>query len=265
MKHLLLVALLTPAAFAAEPGKVDKPADKPAPQNAPAEPADLKPIFNGKDLTGWYGDPRFWSAADGVIRGKTTPENPCKSNTFLVYKGENARDEPATVGDFELRFSFKIQGGNSGVQYRSRLLPAKETDANKWVASGYQAEIAGQPGKDGFLYHEKGPGRGYSEKKNYLAWVGDKVEIGPDGVSKVTGSLGKNGAIAAANRKGDWNDYIIIARGNLLAHYINGVQTIECTDNDAKNAAKSGVLALQIHAGGPMTIEFKNLRMKALP
>jgi hypothetical protein len=236
-------------------------AQAPAP-NAPPEPADMKPIFNGKDLTGWDGNPKLWSVKDGVITGQSTLENPCKSNTFLIYTGDNGK-QAAQVGDFELRLSYRIHGGNSGVQYRAKHLVGHKDNA--WVVSGYQAEIADLPGKDGFLYNEKGPkGRGYASKSNYLAWVGDKVEIGPDGVSKATGPLAANGAIAAANKKGDWNDYIIIAKGNHVQIYINGVQTVDVTDNDEKNRPMTGIIALQIHAGPPMVVEFKNLRIKEL-
>jgi hypothetical protein len=243
-------APLAPLALAADPPAA----------NAPPEPLDMKPLFNGKDLTGWDGDTKLWSAKDGVIRGQSTPENPCKSNTFLLYTAGGGA-EPAQLKDFELRLSYRIQGGNSGVQYRSKHLVGHKD--NKWVASGYQAEIADLPGKDGFLYEEKGTGRGGVQgKKSYLAWVGDKVEIGADGVSKVTGSLGNHDAIAAACKKGQWNDYIIIAKGNHLQHFINGVQTIDVIDNDEKHRASAGIMALQIHAGPPMTVEFKDIRIK---
>jgi hypothetical protein len=247
----LVLASFAPLAFAA--------AQAPAP-NAPPEPADMKPIFNGKDLTGWDGNTKLWTVKDGVITGQSTRENPCKSNTFLIYTGDNAK-QAAQVGDFELRLSYRIHGGNSGVQYRAKHLVGHKDNA--WVVSGYQAEIADLPGKDGFLYEEKGPGRGgINGKKGYLAWVGDKVEIGEDGVSKVVGKLGEHDAIAAACKKGEWNDYIIIARGNHIQQYINGVQTVDVIDNDPKHRAMSGIIALQMHAGPPMTVEFKDVRLK---
>src|SRR5690606_40460731 len=83
------------------------------PQLAPPESPDMRPIFNGKDLSGWDGDPRLWSVKDGVIRGETTPENPAKGNTFLVYRD-------GKFDDFELNLKFRLLGGNSGVQYRSK-------------------------------------------------------------------------------------------------------------------------------------------------
>ncbi len=255
----ILAFAITLPAFANAPGEASKPSATPAAANAPAEPAGMVPLFNGKDLTGWNGHPKLWTAVDGMIRGQTTVENKAPGNNFLIYTGDGK--EGKEFKEFELRFSVKIQGGNSGVQFRSKHLVGHKD--NDWVVSGYQCEIAGIPGKDGFLYSEKGPkGRGYATKASYLAWVGDKVEIGADGVSKATGALASNADIAAANKKGDWNDFIIIAKGNHIQIFINNVQTVDVIDNDEKNRAMSGIIALQIHAGPPMIVEFKNIRIK---
>jgi hypothetical protein len=252
-------------AFANKPGEVSKPAAQAAAPTAPAEPAGMTPLFNGKDLSGWTGHPKLWSVQDGVIRGQTTAENKAPGNTFLIYAGDTT--DGKQIKDFELRFSVKIQGGNSGLQYRSKRFPAPKgaNKENEWIAGGYQCEVAGIPGKDGFLYSERGPGnRGYADHRTYLAWVGDKVEIDETGTSHVTGPLADNAAIAAADKKGEWNDYIIIAKGNHLQHFINGVQTIDCIDNDEKGRSLSGIIALQIHAGAPMIVEFKNIRIKEM-
>ena len=101
-------------------------------------------IFNSKDLTGWDGDSRLWSVKDGVIRGQTTIANPARGNTFLIWRGGELKD-------FELKIKFRLQNGNSGIQYRSK-------EAAKWVVGGYQAEVENNPGKVGFLYHERGRG-----------------------------------------------------------------------------------------------------------
>ncbi len=198
------------------------------------------PLCNGKDLTGWDGNPDFWSVKDGIIRGQTTKEKPTKGNTFLIWRA-------GKLEDFELRVSFRIQSGNSGVQYRSQ-------DRGKWVVSGYQAEVCNQGGKAGFLYHEKG--------RKSLARVGQKVVIDETGKPNVVGSLGDAKKVAATFKSGDWNHYRIIARGNHLVHYLNDVQTIDLVDNDEKGRAMSGILALQIHAGKPMLVEFKAIRLK---
>lgn len=209
-----------------------------------AADADFKPIFNGRDLAGWEGDSRFWSVQDGVLRGETTLAALPKGNTFLIWRG-------GVLKDFELRLKFRIRNGNSGVQYRSK-------DLGKWVVSGYQAEIENKQGKIGFLYHEKG--------RKYLANVGEKVEIGEDGKPKVVGQLATKDELIAKGyyKEKDWNEYRIVARGNRLEHWLNGFQTIACEDNDPAGRALEGVLALQIHAGPPMLVEFKDIALKSL-
>ncbi|MDQ3624235.1 MAG: DUF1080 domain-containing protein [Verrucomicrobiota bacterium] len=207
--------------------------------------ADFKPIFNGKDLANWEGDSRLWSVKDGAIRGETAlPDKMTIGNTFLIWRG-------GVLKDFELKVKFRIQNGNSGIQYRSKELP-------KWVVSGYQAEIENKQGKVGFLYHEKG--------RKYLANVGEIVAIGEDGKPKVVGQIApKEDYIKKGYYKEkDWNEYVIIGRGNHLEHSLNGFKTIELTDNDPAGRALEGILALQIHAGPPMVVEFKDILLKNL-
>jgi hypothetical protein len=200
-------------------------------------------LFNGKDLTGWDGNPKFWSVRDGVITGATTPENPTKANTFLIWRqGE--------VADFELRLLYRIVGGNSGIQYRSK-------DLGDWVAGGYQADIEAGTNYTGILYEERGRG--------ILALRGEKVTLGADGKKQVTGTVGTPGDIQAAIKKEDWNEYIVIAQGNHLVHKVNGKTTVDVTDEQTAKAAKSGILALQVHAGPPMLVQFKDVQLKRLP
>src|SRR5262249_17373431 len=156
----------------------------------------------------------------------------------------------------------KTGEGNSGVQYRSKHLPTTDKKIpNDWVLTGYQGDIANLPGKDGFLYHERGPSQRHRQDKDkplYLALVGEKAVIDNDGLSQPVGSLGTKEAIGSTYHKSDWNDYVIIARGNHLQHFINGVQTVDVIDNDPQGAAEKGLIGLQIHAGQPMLVEFKN-------
>ena len=210
----------------------------------------FKSIFNGKDLTGWGGVPELWSVKDGAITGQTTKENPAKENTFLVWTN-------GTPADFELRCSFKLVPGdsvgfaNSGVQYRSKVVKP-----SYWVVAGYQADMEAGPSYTGILYEEKGRG--------ILANRGEKVVIDAQGKKNVVGSVGKAAEIEAAVKKGDWNDYVIIAKGNHLVQIINGHTTIDVADEQESKAAKSGVIALQIHQGAPMMTQFKNIRIKEL-
>jgi len=155
------------------------------------------------------------------------------------------------------------------VQYRSAHKPFKDTDKNRWVVAGYQAEVEDTPGKAGFLYHESGRG--------WLVNVGDKVEIGEDSKPLVVGKLGNKDAIAKTYRKSDWNEYVIRCEGNKVQHWLNGIQTIELIDNDAQPTLSKdgkpnpysyrcleGILALQIHAGPPMWVDYRNVRIKEL-
>ena len=211
-------------------------------------------IFNGKDLSGWDGDPRYWSVKDGTIHGETTPENPLRSNSFIVWRGGELRD-------FELKIKFRLLGGNSGVQYRS-----KEVD--KWVISGYQAEVINNPEMAGFLYHEKGRG--------WLVNVGDLMVIDENGKKEVIGNVSDANELIEAGfyKEKDWNEYHITAQGNHIKHYLNGYQTMELIDNDRvvdpadpkdrKGAARQGLLALQIHVGPPMVVEFKDIYVREL-
>jgi putative heme-binding domain-containing protein len=115
--------------------------------------APAEPLFNGKDLTGWEGDPAVWSVESGEIVGK----GPQKRNHFLFHKAE--------LGDFRLTVEIKLtpHGGNSGVQIRSVPLPGGE-------AKGPQADVgAGWWGK---LYEESGRGTLYPRKGE--AFDGDR-------------------------------------------------------------------------------------------
>ncbi len=199
-------------------------------------------IFNGKDLSGWDGDPRFWSVKDGVIRGQTTSETAAPHNTFLIWRG-------GTLGDFELKLSFRITSGNSGVQIRSK-------DRGNWRVTGYQVEVVPGRGSMGLFYEEGGRG--------HLARPGQKVVIDAKGSKEVVGIVGDIEKIQGAYREKEWNEFTIIARGAHLVQKINGVLFSELRDEEEGARALSGILALQLHAGPPMLVEFKEVRLKTL-
>src|SRR5207249_7945193 len=73
------------------------------------------PLFNGKTLDGWDGDPVLWSVQDGAIVG-SSDGHPFKVNTFLIYKKRN-------FSDFILKASIKLRNHTSGIQFRSEQLP----------------------------------------------------------------------------------------------------------------------------------------------
>lgn len=204
-----------------------------------------KSMFNGKDLSGWKGNPDLWSVEDGAITGTTSADKPIKFNTFLVWQD----GEPS---NFELICKFKITSkGNSGIQYRSRVI-----DADKFIIGGYQADIDGSGRFAGICYEEKGDGilcgRGessavHSKKEMKKTKIGDAKKLGEQIKSE------------------DWNDYKIVAKGNHLQHYINGTLMSEVFDHRPDNkSSSSGVIALQIHVGPPMKIQYKDMKIKNL-
>ena len=207
--------------------------------------AEDKNLFNGKDLTGWKGLD-FWSVEDGCITGRTTKEKPTKGNTFLVWQG-------GEIGDFEFTFKYKIVGGNSGVQYRSKVV-----DEKGYVVAGYQADFEAGKTYSGILYEEKG--RGILAQRGQKTVIKDGEKPGKAKV-EVTGEVGKSAEIQAKIKAEDWNEYRIVAQGGHLQHFINGVQTVDVTDQTAVGA-KKGILALQLHAGPAMVVQFKDLVLK---
>ncbi len=219
-------------------------------ESLPAVDPGFKSLFNGKNLDGWEGNPRLWSVQDGNITGKTSDDGDTKikHNTFLVWKG-------GEVADFELRLQYKIIGGNSGVQYRSSLHAPGEFGP---IVGGYQADFEAGKTYSGILYEERGRG--------ILAKRGEKTVVTSDEAGKtkveVTGSVGDSAAIQTKIKNEDWNDYVVIAKGNHLQHFINGSQTVDVTDENPEKGAKSGILALQIHAGPAMTVQFRNIRIR---
>lgn len=217
---------------------------------SPTPTAQVEPgfhsLFNGKDLAGWNGLPAFWTVEDGVITGRTYDDYPRKltHNTFLVWKdGE--------VDDFELRFSYRIVGGNSGVQYRSKLI-----DREKLIVGGYQADIDSKDKYSALLYEERG--------RAILAERGTRVTLEKDGKTKKIENIGDPAEMQKLIQKEKWNDYVVIAKGNHLEHHINGTKMTEFIDDDEKGRSFKGVLALQIHQGPPMLVQFKNIRIKRL-
>jgi type 1 glutamine amidotransferase len=216
--------------------------------SATAQDNGFKPLFDGKTLTNWDGNPDFWSVQDGCITGQTTAEKPAKANTFLVYRGGD-------VGDFELTAEYKIIGGNSGIQYRSFEIPD-----NKWVIGGYQGDIEAGDKYSGINYGERFGGAVLADRGQQTV-----VTRGDDGKPKVevVGSVGDSQEIQAKIKKEDWNTYRITAKGFTFEHRINDVVTSICTDERPERRA-TGLIALQLHAGPPMKVQFRKIQLKKL-
>ena len=203
---------------------------------------EFKPIFDGT-LDGWTGDSNLWRVEDGVIVGESTAEAPLKRNQFLIW-GQGK------VDDFELRLRYKISGtkkANSGVQIRSFLAPDGHL-------CGYQADIARAPNISGMLYSEK-TGRGV------LCGLGKTRDLTAE--NKKPTAMDNIDEAISAQKLDDWNEMSIVASGSTITISVNGIVTSKFNDS-ADKLIEQGLLGLQLHAGPPMKIEFKDLRMRRL-
>jgi putative membrane-bound dehydrogenase-like protein len=183
-------------------------------------------FFNGKDLSGWIGDEKLWSVENGEIVGRTTG---LKKNEFLISE--------LSAGDFRLSVDvlLKDNAGNSGIQFRS------EPIANG-LAKGYQADIG--VGWWGKLYEEHG---------RELLWE-------KSGESHV--------------KPGEWNHYEVLAVGSRIRTWINGQPCVDLDDpfpahplGDGRGAGlplRRGILAFQLHSGGPTDVRFRSLKLSLI-
>jgi len=206
-----------------------------------------KSLFDGQSLEGWDGNPLHWTVEDGAIVGVNTKENPTKGNTFLIWKGGNLKD-------FDLTLECKIDSGNSGIQYRSFIKPGEH---DGWRIGGYQADFESGDKYSGICYGEAFRG--------ILSLRGDRTTLSRDESGKLIKSvekIGETGKLGLAINKKDWNTYRIVADGYRFEHYINGQKMTELMDNDEKERREEGLLALQVHAGPPMKVYYRNIRLK---
>jgi hypothetical protein len=199
-------------------------------------------LFNGKNLSGWDGDPKLWKVENGEVIGTCTGPDAMANNSFLIWRG-------GVVKDFELHAKVRIEGdNNTGIQYRSRELP----EVAPWVITGYQCDIHPAIEHTGMTYEEKGRG--------IFGLNGTHVMLDPDGA---LWKLSEHEPVKVDVSQ--WNEYTIIARGNHLVHRINGKVTSELTDHDEKKRAMEGLLAIQLHRGNANSVHVKDLRLKVLP
>lgn len=224
------------------------PAQSPAPApaaQAPDAEVGFVSIFNGTSLDGWDGDPKYWRVEDGCLVGEITPETIVKRNTFIIWRG----GQPA---DFELKLQYRVSDrGNSGINYRSVQL----TDA-AWSLAGYQADLDGQDRYNGQNYEERG--------RTFLAMRGQLVRLTPGNKPAVLSSLGESDAIKAVFQRGEWNEYHLVIRGNILVHSLNGRVMSVVIDDDPAKARTDGLIGVQVHVGPPMKVEYRNIRLKTL-
>ena len=215
-RNFCKTSLLASAALGSAAGMAQRLGNLLAAENAEE---GFRPLFNGRDLTGWEGDPKLWLVEDGMLVGRSPG---IRYNDFLATT--------RSYRDFVLRFQIRlIDGrGNSGMQFRSQRVPPPSHEV-----CGYQADVAA--GMWGNLYDE-------SRRRRNLS--GPTPEL----LRKILRPTG-------------WNDYEIQARGDHILLALNGVTTVDYTEADAK-IARDGIFATQIHAGGPMEVQFRNIRVR---
>jgi hypothetical protein len=201
----------------------------------------FKPMFDGTSLKQWKGGGGFWLAKDGILQAQTSPDKVCKKQSHLIWTG-------GKPGDFEMRCEFKLSPeANSGIQIR--------TSDQEFGDSGYQADMNGGGNYVGYLYHPK---------QHLVGERGAKVTLAADGKKSVERFADAKELGDKVFKKDDWNEYAIIAKGQTVTLFVNGMKTCELTDARPDMLPKSGFITLQIHPGPPMKVQFRNLRMKEL-
>ncbi|HKQ79695.1 MAG TPA: DUF1080 domain-containing protein [Blastocatellia bacterium] len=246
---LLIASLICVAPYAGQqqPATGQQP-NRPAqsyPVPASGDESGFEPIFDGKTLKGWEGDPKYWRVEQGCLVGEVTPETILKQNSFIVWRGGVTRD-------FELKVEYRVSAqGNSGINYRSVELPGQP-----WAMKGYQADIEGQDRWTGQNYEERG--------RTFMALRGQVTHATEGGKREIIASLGDAKELQALVKKEDWNQYHLIIRGNVLMHILNGHVMSVVIDDDTKERRFDGLLGVQVHVGPPMKIEYRNFRLKKL-
>ena len=198
-------------------------------------------VFDGKTLRHWSGDPQYWSVQDGALTGVT--DGSLKMNRFITWKD-------STVRNFDLRVKVRVTaGGNSGIQYRGTSRPDLGLD----IVTGYQCDVvANNPNYNGMLYEEKG--------RRILSHTGERVIVAANGQPWVVGQVPVKEFTAD-----QWHDFRMLVRGNHHQHWIDGHMTADLVDLHADGRALEGVLAVQVHVGPEMKIQYKDFKIKHLP
>ena len=198
----------------------------------------FRSIFNKKDLTGWSQQDGYWRVKDGIITGESTPEHPCKPNHHIVYTAEE-------LSDFELQAEFRLSAGaNSGIQIHC---------AEQFVGdNGYQADMNGGGNYVGYLYHPR---------QHLIGERGADVAIAKDGNKNVI-HFADNKELQKLYKPLQWNQIRVVAVGRTITVWINGIRTTSVTDEREEFLPTKGRIALQLHQGPPMTVEFTNLRIR---
>ena len=183
----------------------------------------------------------------GALVGEITPATVIKSNTFIIWNGGKPKD-------FELKLDYRITPeGNSGINYRSVVVPDTVTPGNKFAMRGYQCDLDGRKRYPGNNYEEKG--------RLFLGVRGQMTRVVGGRPPVLVSTIGDSDELAKAVTD-DWNSVHVIARGNVLTHIINGRLMTVVIDDDAPNRPVDGLIGVQVHVGPPMKVEYRQLRLK---
>lgn len=210
-------------------------------QGAVGQAETIEP-FNGTSLQGWSGDFSYWRVEDGCIVGASTVEHPLTASTYLVWDGDMPQD-------FELRCQVRLQGGNSGIHYRSTRI------AGQHDLYGFQADLDANNSYSGVLYEGLG--------RELMSARGEQVEFTPEG-KRVIAQFAPDAVLRRAIHTGDWNNYRIEANGTRVRHWINDVLMSDVTDGDASRFRRDGLLAFQLHQGDPMEVRYRSIKVSAI-
>ena len=209
--------------------------------------AGFRSIFNATSLAGWEGDPKYWRVENGAIVGETSSGTLLFSNTFIVWREGRPKD-------FELKLEYRIStDGNSGINYRSSMVPDAVTPSNQFAMRGYQCDVDGRQLYTGNNYEERG--------RLFLALRGQMTRVVTGAPPLLLSSLGDSSTLASYVTA-DWNEVHITAVGNRLEHAINGHPMTVVIDDDVPNRPVDGLIGMQVHAGPAMKVEYRNIRLK---
>ena len=243
----VLLAILASATFLSAQTTPYAPKQSDRPEVLTGDEPGFQSIFDGKTLAGWEGNPTYWRAENGVLVGEITPATVIKSNTFIIWRG-------GSPADFELKLDYRItEAGNSGINYRSVVVPDTVTPENKFAMKGYQFDLDGRKRYDGNNYEEKG--------RLFLSVRGQMTRVMGGRTPIVLASFATSDELANVPTA-DWNAAHLIVRGNMATHILNGRLMSITVDDDAPNRKLDGLIGMQVHVGPPMKFEYRNIRLK---
>ncbi len=217
-------------------------------------------LFNGKDLTGWEGvEGDYWTVKDGAITGSQTKEN--SKHTFLVLS--ESKTNPEKFANFELHLKYKWMSdtGDSGIQYRSKFVPDAR-GPNPWKVGGYQINTVPRRTYDGGLYDEANVAgqRGIMAGRGFKTTWDANNQRKNDPLPETAETL----LTYIHPPNGEFNDLVFVANGRHFTITINGHLMGDVTDDSPKAVLEGGLIALQLHTGLAMTIQYKDIKMKFL-